>query len=80
MKKNIKTFYMGALAVAMLTGGLAFFYNDAFMPSFMLMLSLFLFGVCYAIKDEKKSLMYLLFILGVLLIIGSLVYTYIRLS
>ena len=30
-------------------------------------------------KDSKKNLMYVLFIAGVLLIFGSLVYTYMRL-
>lgn len=56
------------------------FMNSAFIPSCMLMLSLFLFSICYIIKDNKKIIMYILFVVGVLLIVGSLVYTYMRIS
>lgn len=56
------------------------FMNSSFIPSCMLMLSLFLFSVCYIIKDNKKIIMYILFLLGILLIIGSLAYTYMRIS
>lgn len=52
--------------------------NSAFIPSCMLMLALFLFSICYMIQNDKKTLLYILFIVGVLLIIGSLVYTYMR--
>ena len=53
--------------------------NSSFIPSCMLMLSLFIFSICYMIKDNKKTLLYILFFIGVLLIIGSLAYTYMRL-
>ncbi len=79
-KKLNKIFLGLSLLVTLVTLGLSLFYNLAFLPSFMLMSSLFLFSVCYYIKDSKKNLMYVLFILGVLLIIGSLVYTAMRLS
>ena len=53
--------------------------NTAFIPSCMLMLSLLLFSICYIIKDNsKKTVMYILYIVGVLLIIGSLTYTFMR--
>lgn len=53
--------------------------NTAFIPSCMLMLSLLLFSICYMIKDNsKKIVMYILYIVGVLLIIGSLIYTFMR--
>lgn len=52
--------------------------NSAFIPACMLMLALFLFTICYIIQDNKKTLLYILFVVGVLLIIGSLVYTYMR--
>jgi len=52
--------------------------NPAFIPSFMLMLSLFIFSICYIIKDTKKVATYILFTIGVLLIIASLAYTYMR--
>ena len=55
------------------------FMNSAFVPSCMLMLSLLLFSICYRIQnDNKKKLMYILYVIGVLLIIGSLVYTFMR--
>ncbi len=79
-KKLIKIF-LGITAVITLgTLGASIFYDTAFVPSFMLMLALNVFGVCYYFKDEKKNLVYILFALGVLLIIGSLVYTGMRLS
>jgi len=52
--------------------------NNKFIPACMLMLSLFLFTICYMIQDNKKILMYILFTIGVLLIVGSLVYTGMR--
>ncbi len=79
-KKMIKGFIVISMVVTLVTLLLSIVYNSAFIPSFMLMLSLSLFGISYYIKDIKKSMMYLLFVVGVLLIIGSLVYTFIRLS
>lgn len=53
--------------------------NTKFIPSCMLMLSLFLFSICYIIKDNNKKIyLYILYGVGVLLIVGSLVYTYVR--
>ena len=80
-KKNNKLIYIVPLVIVFVTLGLSF-YNQAFIPSFLLMLSLFLFSICFYIREmeDKKKVMYGLFIIGVLLIIGSLVYTYIRLS
>ena len=55
------------------------FMNTAFIPSCMLMLSLLLFSVCYTLKDDNKKIyLYILYGLGVALIIGSLVYTFTR--
>ena len=54
------------------------FMNSAFIPACMLMLSLFTFTICYMIQNDKKILLYILFTVGVLLIIGSLVYTFVR--
>ena len=77
-KKLIKGFCIGVLIVTIIVLLLAIFYSSAFIPSFMLMLALFLFGICYYVKNDKKSMMYGLFIMGVLLVIGSLVYVYLR--
>ena len=54
------------------------FINDNFIPACMLMLSLFIFTICYRLDDNKKKLLYILFTLGVLLIIGSLVVLFVR--
>ena len=78
--KIVRNFCIGVFFVTLITLGLSIFYNSAFMPSFILMLALFVFSVCYYIKDSKKNLMYILFVLGILLVISSLVYTYMRLS
>lgn len=75
-KKINKYFCYFSLIITIGTFLAAIFYNRAFVPSCMLMASLFVFSICYYIKDDKKNLMYLLFTLGVLLIIGSLIYTY----
>ena len=78
-KKLVRLFEGVTLVIVVMTLLLSILYNNAFIPSFMLMLSLLLFEVCYDIKDSKKSMMYLLFIGGVLLIFGSLLYTFMRL-
>ena len=80
-KRIIKSFCGASLLVTLGTLLLSIFYNNntAFIPSFMLMLALFIFSVCYYIKDDKKNLMYILFVIGVLLIFASLGYTFMRL-
>lgn len=81
--KMLKIFSSFVLVVTVVTLGLSIFYNDAFLTSFMLMLALFLFSVAYTIKDRDKfnnsRNVYILFSIGVLLIIGSLVYMFLRL-
>ena len=52
--------------------------NNAFVPSCMLMLSLLLFSICYKIQESNKKVMYTLYVIGVLLILCSLVYTFTR--
>ena len=52
--------------------------NNAFIPACMLMCALFIFTICYRIGDNKKKLLYILFSVGVLLIIGSLVVLFVR--
>ena len=79
-KKIIKNFCIGSAIVTACTLLASVFYSRAFIPSFLLMFALTLFAKCYYVKDDKKTMMYILFVLGVLLIIGSLVYTYMRLS
>ena len=54
------------------------YYTD-FISAFMLWVSLFIFSICYNIRDEEdKTKLYILFIIGVLLIIGSVVYMVMR--
>lgn len=77
-KKKIKIFMIGVLVIALILLGLVFF-NTAFISAFLLWLSLFLFSYCYYIKDDdNKKLMYCLYVVGVLLIIGALFYMVMR--
>ena len=78
-KKMLRVFEGVTAAIVVGTLLLSVLYNSAFVPSFMLMLSLLIFEICYDIKDDKKSIMYALFVFGVLLIFGSLLYTFMRL-
>ena len=78
MKKETEKMFIIFSSFAFLVTLILSFMNNIFIPSCMLMLSLLLFSICYMIKDSKKILMYVLFVLGVLLIIGSLVYTGMR--
>jgi len=77
-KKNIKIFNTVILIITIITLSLSILYDSAFIPSFMLMTSLLIFGICFYIKDERKNLMYILFIVGILLIVASLTYTFMR--
>lgn len=77
-KKLIRGFNTVVLAITVVTFGLSVFFDSAFVPSCMLMFALFLFGMCFYIRNEKKTMMYILFVLGILLIIASLIYIYMR--
>lgn len=76
----VKVFSVVVLVILLMTLGLATKYS-AFIPSSMFMGSLLLFSISYYIMDdkEKKGILYTLFILGVLLIIGAISYTIMRL-
>ena len=82
--KILKYFSGFILIVTIITLGLSIFYNSAFLTSFMLMLALFLFSIAYIIKDRDKfnnsKNVYILFVIGVILIIASLIYMYLRLK
>ena len=78
MKKETERMFTIVSLFAFIVTLILSFMNSAFIPSCMLMLSLLLFCICYMIKDTKKNIMYILFVVGVLLIIGSLVYTFMR--
>ena len=78
MKKETERLFLIVSIFAFIVTFVLSFMNTAFVPSCMLMLSLMLFCICYMIKDNKKTIMYILFVVGVLLIIGSLVYTFMR--
>lgn len=76
-KENEKIFSIVAFFLMIVTIVLTFM-NINFLSSSMLMTSLFIFSICYIIKDNKKVLTYILFTVGVLLVIASLVYTFMR--
>ena len=48
--KNIKIFSILVLIITVITLLLSIFYNNAFIPSFMLMLALFIFSIAYSFK------------------------------
>ena len=79
-KESINLFSLVSLFAFLVTLVLSFM-NTKFIPSCMLMLSLLIFSICYVIKDNnKKVLLYILYTIGVLLIIGSLIYTNMRIG
>lgn len=79
-RRVVKVFSVVVLVILLMTLGLAIKYS-AFIPSSMFMGSLLLFSISYYIMNdkEKKGILYTLFILGVLLIIGAISYTIMRL-
>ena len=77
-KKNVKTFNTIILIITIITLCLSIFCDTAFIPSFLLMSSLFIFGICFYINDEKNNLVRILFIVGILLIFVSITYTFMR--
>ena len=79
MKKETEKLFISISLIAFVVTLILSFMNSAFIPSCMLMLSLLLFSICYIIKDNnKKIILYILYVVGVLLIMGSLIYTYVR--
>ena len=78
MNKETENLFSIVSFFAFLVTFILSFMNNSFIPACMLMLSLFIFTICYKLGDNKKILLYILFIVGVLLIIGSLVYTFMR--
>jgi len=78
-KKESGNLFIVVSLLAFLVTLVLSFMKSAFIPSCMLMLSLLLFSICYMLKDNnKKTIMYILYVVGVLLIIGSLIYTFTR--
>ena len=81
MKKDSLNLFSLVSLFAFLVTLILSFMNTKFIPSCMLMLSLLIFSICYVIKDNnKKILLYILYIVGVVLIIGSLIYTNMRIG
>ena len=78
MNKETQKLFSIVSFFAFLVSFVLSFMNSAFVSACMLMLSLFLFTLCYMIKDNKRNLLYILFTVGVLLIIGALIYMYVR--
>ena len=85
MKKNVKKnndiekMFIIVSSFAFVVTLILSIMNSKFIPSCMLMLSLLLFSICYLIRNNNNKLyMYILYGVGVLLIIGSLIYTFVR--
>lgn len=56
--------------------------NEIFIPAVLISFALFLFCICYYYMDDvkKKKLVYVLFSLGVLLIIIEVIYTMVKVN
>lgn len=56
--------------------------NEIFIPAVLISFALFLFCICYYYMDDvkKKKLVYVLFSLGVLLIIIEVIYTMVKIN
>ena len=80
MNKETQKLFMIVSLFAFLVTLVLSIMNTSFISACMLMLSLLIFSICYMIKDDKKVILYILFIIGVGLIIASLVYTYVRIN
>ena len=79
MKKNKEKIVMSIILLIVLILGGLIFVNRAFISAFMLWLSLFIFSICYYNKDNRyKKLNIILYILGILLIIGAIIYMVMR--
>jgi len=74
-KENEKIFSIVAFFL-MLTTLILSTMNNVFIPAFLSMLSLFIFSICYIIKDTRKKTTYVLFAIGVLLIIATILYLF----
>lgn len=74
MKKETQNLLIIISSFAFLVTLILSFMNTAFISACMLMLSLLFFSICYKIGESNKKIMYILFVLGVLFIIMSLVY------
>lgn len=78
--KRIETIISLCVGIAFLILLFLSITNEVFIPATLISFALFLFCICYYyIEDEsKKKLVYILFFLGVLLIIIEVVYTLVK--
>jgi hypothetical protein len=53
------------------------FMNVLFISACMLMLAFLLFSIYFFMNDSSKKIKYILYILGILLIVGALVYMFV---
>lgn len=78
MKKETQNLFIIISSFAFIVTLILSIMNTAFISACMLMLSLLLFSICYRIGDSNKKIMYILFSIGVLFIILSLIYMFIK--
>ena len=79
-KKIIRVIIGMIFLIALVLFGLIF-VDSAFISAFMLWLSLFVFSICFYLKDSnKKKTIIFLYVVGILLIIGAIVYMIVRLT
>lgn len=78
MKKETQNLFIIISSFAFIVTLILSIMNTAFISACMLMLSLLLFSICYRLGNSNKKIMYILFSIGVLFIILSLIYMFIK--
>lgn len=75
MDKKIEKIFCYIVSIIVLVLIILTIKKIIFLPALLLMTSLLLFGLSYAIRDSKKKwLIYTLFIIGVILVISAISY------
>ena len=75
MDKKIEKIFCYIVSIIVLVLIILTIKKIIFLPALLLMTSLLLFGLSYTIRDSKKKwLIYILFIIGVMLVISAVSY------
>ena len=75
MEKKIERIFCYIVSIIVLVLIILTIKKMIFLPALLLMTSLLLFGLSYTIRDSKKKwLIYILFIIGVILVISAISY------
>lgn len=78
MKKETQNLLIIISSFAFIVTLILSMMNSSFISACLLMLSLLLFSICNRVGDSNKIVMYTLFVLGVLNIVLSLGYMFVK--